>query len=172
MTQKTTQENYHRLLHGDGARSPRPKPEMERSIDEEWPMNSGHEMVPLRTMSQRMGTTQEQISTIAAANIGQMTMQMEQWRAKLDAFVARLATPQSTSIDNYHEAIDALQAKYAFARERLDEFKSADNARWDHFKPSIDRSWNDLEAALDRLASRLGHLDAMNAKPREPPTTP
>ena len=113
-------------------------------------VNKSEGIASMPSMSRRASMTRAQVTEVAEEDVLQMTAELEQWCARLDALAAQLVA--STRIDD-HANLRALRAKYAIARARFDEFRIAGSAQWGLFKSSIERAWNDLEGAFAQWAN-------------------
>jgi DNA repair exonuclease SbcCD ATPase subunit len=118
----------------------------------EQPMNRVEETASMPSMSARASTTRAQVARIADEDVRQMAAQLEHWGTQLDELVAKTGAPGVDARIDFHEGIDDLKTKYAIARARLDELKTA-GAKWEMLKSSIERAWNDLEGAFENWAN-------------------
>jgi hypothetical protein len=85
------------------------------------------------------------------ADVGKMETQLKEWGTKLDELLAKADAAGTKADTVYRKRIDNLKAKYQVAHSKLDELKSAGNAKWDTFGTGVESAWNELRDAFKEL---------------------
>jgi uncharacterized coiled-coil DUF342 family protein len=84
--------------------------------------------------------------------------QLHEWSAKLEELKAHADKLTAEAKLDAKPHLDALHAKLAAAKAKLDDIVKATDDRWDDVKDGADHAWNDLKAAIegahDALVSR------------------
>ena len=86
-------------------------------------------------------------------NLGQYEVQLKQWGAKLDEFVAKADRAGTTARIDNRKLIDDLRAKCRAAQSKLDEVRTAGSNKWETGKNGVESAWCELEGAFKKLSS-------------------
>ena len=87
------------------------------------------------------------------AHVGEMEGELKRWAAKLGELRSQGHTRGGEMNLDYHQRLDAMEAKYDAAETKVDELKAAGSARWEVFRSGIETAWSELEAAFRKLTN-------------------
>ena len=77
------------------------------------------------------------------------------WNAEIDALAARAAEAKAGARSEYMEQIEALKAKQAVAREKIEELQQSGESAWEDLKSGVELAWTALGEAIDSARSRF-----------------
>lgn len=78
-----------------------------------------------------------------------------EWNAEIDALAARGAEVKAEARDEYAEQIQALKAKQAAAREKLEELQHSGENAWEDLKTGAELAWSSMVEAITSAKSRF-----------------
>jgi predicted outer membrane protein len=104
------------------------------------------------------------------AHVAKLETELSQWSARLDALAAAFDVAAAEATLDYHQHVDDLKAKYAEARKKLDELKSAQSSdEWEIVQASVESIWNELQIAFAHLTVSQSNEARSSAVPSSQP---
>lgn len=88
--------------------------------------------------------------------VRRMQAKLEEWNADIDALTARGSEVSAEMKHEYQQQIEALKAKQAGARQKMEELQKSGESAWDDLKAGIELAWTAIGEAVDSAKSRFG----------------
>ena len=87
--------------------------------------------------------------------VSRMKAKLEEWNADIDQLSAKASEVSADLKSEYAEQIEALKAKQAAARQKIEEFQQAGGSAWEDMKAGLDLAWTAVGEAIDSAKSRF-----------------
>jgi len=87
--------------------------------------------------------------------IRRMQAKLEEWNADIDQLSAKASEVSVDLKSEYAEQIEALKAKQAVARQKIEAFQQAGGSAWEDMKVGLDLAWTAVGEAIDSAKSRF-----------------
>jgi uncharacterized protein YhaN len=86
---------------------------------------------------------------------GKMESQFSEWGKEIDNLKDRADRAAADTRQGYYDEIEALRAKQASMRAKLQELKTSGDDAWGDLKEGLDRSWNQVKDSFNKAAARF-----------------
>jgi uncharacterized protein YhaN len=86
---------------------------------------------------------------------GKIEAQLSEWGAEIDKLKARADKAAADTKQVYYDQIEALRAKQASIKEKLQELKASSDDSWGDLKKELDQSWNQAKDAFKKAVDRF-----------------
>jgi uncharacterized coiled-coil DUF342 family protein len=80
---------------------------------------------------------------------------LEEWNAEIDTLAAKAGEVKADAKNEYAEHIEALKAKQAVAREKIDELQQSAESAWEDLKSGLELAWTAVGEAISSAKSRF-----------------
>lgn len=87
--------------------------------------------------------------------VRKMQAKLEVWNADLDRLTAKANEVSADIRSEYGEQIEALKAKQAAARQKIEEVQKTGESAWQDLKSGVELAWDAIEEAIDSAKSRF-----------------
>ena len=87
--------------------------------------------------------------------VRKMQAKLEEWNTEIDTLSARADEVTADVRKEYSEQIEALKAKQAAARQKIEELQHAGESALGDMKSGIELAWTALGEAIDSARSRF-----------------
>ncbi|QSV44584.1 coiled coil domain-containing protein [Geobacter benzoatilyticus] len=87
--------------------------------------------------------------------VRKMQAKLEEWNADIDKLSARAGEVREDLKHDYAGQIEALKAKQAVARQKIEELQKSGGSAWEDLKAGIELAWSAVSEALDSAKSRF-----------------
>jgi predicted nuclease with TOPRIM domain len=87
--------------------------------------------------------------------VKKLQAKLGEWSTEIDALVAKAGEVKADAKHEYTEQIEALKAKQAAVKEKLDELQQSGGSAWDDLKSGIELAWTAMGEAIDSAKSRF-----------------
>lgn len=87
--------------------------------------------------------------------VRKMQAKLDEWNAEIDQLTIKANAATAELRKEYSEQIEALKARQAVARERIEELQQAGEGAWGDLKSGIELAWTAMGEALDSARSRF-----------------
>ena len=87
--------------------------------------------------------------------VRRMQAKLEEWNADIDALTVKGSEVSAELKSEYAEQIEALKAKQAAARQKVEEMQKSGEGAWEDLKAGMELAWNAVSEAIDSAKSRF-----------------
>lgn len=87
--------------------------------------------------------------------VRKMQAKLEEWNADIDKLTARASEVREDLKQDYAGQLEALKAKQAVARQRIEELQKSGGSAWEDLKTGIELAWSAVSEAIDSAKSRF-----------------
>jgi outer membrane murein-binding lipoprotein Lpp len=87
--------------------------------------------------------------------VRKMQAKLEEWNSEIDTLSAKAGKVTSDVRNEYNEQIEALKAKQATARQKIEELQHSGESAWEDLKTGIELAWVAMGEAVDSARSRF-----------------
>ncbi|MBT1074009.1 coiled coil domain-containing protein [Geobacter grbiciae] len=87
--------------------------------------------------------------------VKKLHVKLEEWNADIDKLSAKASEVKVELRQDYAEQLEALKAKQAVARQKLEELQKSGGSAWEDLKAGIELAWAAVGEALDSVKSRF-----------------
>lgn len=87
--------------------------------------------------------------------VRKMQAKLEEWNAEIDTLAARASEVTAEFKHEYSEQIEALKAKQAVARQKMEELQQSGESAWVDLKAGIELAKTAMGEAIDSARSRF-----------------
>ena len=87
--------------------------------------------------------------------IRKMQAKLEEWNAEIGTLTAKAGEVTADVKNEYWEQIEALKAKQANARQKIEELQQAGESAWGDMKSGIELAWTAMGEAIGSARSRF-----------------
>lgn len=87
--------------------------------------------------------------------VRKMQAKLEEWNADIDKLTAKANEVSADIRSEYGEQIEALKAKQAAARQKIEEVQKSGENAWQDLKSGVELAWGAIEEAIDSAKSRF-----------------
>jgi predicted nuclease with TOPRIM domain len=87
--------------------------------------------------------------------IRKMQAKLEEWNAEIDTLIAKAGKAEADVKNEYISQVEALKAKQAAARQRIEALQQAGESAWEDLKSGVELAWTAMGEAIDSARSRF-----------------
>jgi len=87
--------------------------------------------------------------------VRKMQAKLQEWNEEIDVLTAKASEVTAEVKHEYSEQIEALQAKQAVARQKMEELQQAGESAWVDLKAGIELAKTAMGEAIDSARSRF-----------------
>jgi len=84
-----------------------------------------------------------------------LNAQLDEWKADLDKLNAKADGKSADAKKELNESIDALEAKLAQGRSKLEELKGASAEAFENLREGANSAWDSIKDAFDKAKSKF-----------------
>jgi uncharacterized coiled-coil DUF342 family protein len=104
-----------------------------------------------------IATTQQRSPAMSSRDeyVRKLQAKLGEWNAEIDALAAKADKAKADARIEYAEQIEALKAKQAAARQKIEELQQSGEGAWEDLKAGAELAWTAMGEAIDSAKSRF-----------------